>query len=82
MLERGRRLMSSDSDVALARWNERGADKFPGHLGIVFSRVTPTEVIGEFVVRGFHMAPNGFLHAGAEATQSVVAVKPEKSVGP
>jgi uncharacterized protein (TIGR00369 family) len=59
--------MSVEAD-ALARWNERGADRFPGHLGIVFTRVTSTEVIGEFAVKSIHMAPNGFLHAGSIVT--------------
>jgi len=59
--------VSSEAD-APARWNERGAGRLPGHLGIVFTRVTPTEVIGEFVVQSFHMAPNGFLHAGSIVT--------------
>lgn len=58
----------SETPDALRRWNERGAGKFPGHLGIVFTRVGPDEVIGEFTVKSIHMAPNGFLHAGSIVT--------------
>ena len=59
--------MSGEHD-ALAKWNERGAGKLPGYLGIVFTRVSASEVIGELTVRDVHMAPNGFLHAGAIVT--------------
>lgn len=52
----------------LEQWNERGIGKFPGHLGIVFTRVSAAEVIGEFTVKSIHLAPNGFLHAGSIVT--------------
>jgi uncharacterized protein (TIGR00369 family) len=52
----------------LEQWNERGIGKFPGHIGIVFTRVSPAEVIGEFTVASIHLAPNGFLHAGSIVT--------------
>jgi 1,4-dihydroxy-2-naphthoyl-CoA hydrolase len=52
----------------LEKWNERGIGKLPGHLGIVFTRVTPAEVIGELTVKSIHLAPNGFLHAGSIVT--------------
>ena len=53
---------------ALKKWNERGVGKLPGHMGIVFTRVSPAEVLGEFTVKPMHMAPNGFLHAGSIVT--------------
>jgi uncharacterized protein (TIGR00369 family) len=59
--------MSPESD-ALQKWNERGVGKLPGHMGIVFTRVGPAEVLGEFLVKSMHMAPNGFLHAGSIVT--------------
>jgi 1,4-dihydroxy-2-naphthoyl-CoA hydrolase len=59
--------VSSERET-LEQWNERGIGKFPGYVGIVFSRVTPAEVIGEFAVKSIHMAPNGFLHAGSIVT--------------
>ncbi len=59
--------MNGESD-ALKKWNERGVGKLPGHMGIVFTRVSPAEVLGEFAVKPMHMAPNGFLHAGSIVT--------------
>jgi uncharacterized protein (TIGR00369 family) len=58
----------SGPPATLEHWNERGIGKFPGHIGIVFTRVTPAEVIGEFTVKSIHLAPNGFLHAGSIVT--------------
>lgn len=52
----------------LQKWNERGVGKFPGHVGIVFTQVAPSEVVGELAVSGIHLAPNGFLHAGSIVT--------------
>jgi uncharacterized protein (TIGR00369 family) len=43
----------------------RGAAGLPGHLGLVFTLVGPTEVRGEMALGPQLMAPNGFLHAGA-----------------
>jgi 1,4-dihydroxy-2-naphthoyl-CoA hydrolase len=58
----------SGPPATVEQWNERGIGKFPGHIGIVFTRVTPAEVIGEFTVKSIHLAPNGFLHAGSIVT--------------
>ena len=49
-------------------FNERAAGHLPGHLGIVAKEVTPGEVRLEFAVNAHHMAPNGYLHAGAVVT--------------
>ncbi|MFG6465484.1 PaaI family thioesterase [Roseateles sp. BYS87W] len=51
-----------------AKYNEIGAQKLPGHLGIQITRVEPGEVHGEMTVRPELMAPNGFLHAGSVVT--------------
>jgi 1,4-dihydroxy-2-naphthoyl-CoA hydrolase len=48
--------------------NRRGADHLPGHLGIVFTHLGPSEVRAELTVRKVLMAPNGFLHAGSVIT--------------
>jgi uncharacterized protein (TIGR00369 family) len=40
----------------------------PGHLGIVITHVGPAEIRSEFEIKKFHMAPNGFLHAGSVVT--------------
>ncbi len=45
-----------------------GADKLPGHLNIDVIKVSPEEVVAQIVVDKIHMAPNGFMHAGAVVT--------------
>jgi 1,4-dihydroxy-2-naphthoyl-CoA hydrolase len=49
-------------------FNQRGAGKLPGHLGLVFTQVSPQEVRAELAVQPHTMAPNGFLHAGSVVT--------------
>lgn len=49
-------------------FNSFGSRFLPGHLGIVITRVSGTEVRSELPVRQEHMAPNGFLHAGTIVT--------------
>ncbi len=41
--------------------NQRGVGKFPGLVGLVFTRSGGTEIEAEFRVRSELMAPNGFL---------------------
>jgi uncharacterized protein (TIGR00369 family) len=52
----------------LEMFNKRGTGKLPGYLGIVFTQVSSAEVCGELALKDFHMAPNGFLHAGSVVT--------------
>lgn len=52
----------------LADAAERGKDKLPGHLGIHFTAIAHGETSAEFTVAPFHLAPNGFLHAGSVVT--------------
>jgi uncharacterized protein (TIGR00369 family) len=52
----------------LDMFNKRGTGKLPGYLGIVFTQVSSAEVSGELELKDFHMAPNGFLHAGSIVT--------------
>src|ERR1700729_626589 len=49
-------------------FNGIGIGKLPGHLGIVITRVSESEVSAELTVNETHMAPNGFLHAGTVVT--------------
>ena len=49
-------------------FNAGGARKLPGHLGILITEVTQTQVRGELPVTESVMAPNGFLHAGTVVT--------------
>lgn len=48
--------------------NKRGAENLPGHLGIVITHVSVSEVRAELAIRQSLMAPNGFLHAGSVVT--------------
>lgn len=52
----------------LEQLNEIGIGKLPGHLGIVITHADESEVSGELTINETHMAPNGFLHAGAVIT--------------
>lgn len=50
------------------RFNDVGAGKLPGHLGILITEVSASRVSGELPVLDSVMAPNGYLHAGAIVT--------------
>ena len=70
------------------QFNQRGATHLPGHLGIVITQVTSTEIRAEMPVTPPLMAPNGFLHAGSVVTLAdtcagygCVANLPEGAVG-
>jgi 1,4-dihydroxy-2-naphthoyl-CoA hydrolase len=54
--------------VTLEQLNGIGIGKLPGHLGIVITQVGESEVKAELAINEIHMAPNGFLHAGAVVT--------------
>ena len=49
-------------------FNQRGAGKLPGHLGIVITQISAAQVCAELKVTAKVMAPNGFLHAGTVVT--------------
>ena len=49
-------------------FNQRGTENLPGHLGLVVTHVAASELRAEMAVKKLHMAPNGFLHAGAVVT--------------
>jgi 1,4-dihydroxy-2-naphthoyl-CoA hydrolase len=44
--------------------NARSSGHLPGLLGIHFSEVATGRARAELAIKGHHMAPNGFLHAG------------------
>ena len=48
--------------------NARGKGCLPGHLGITVTHWGKGETRLELAVKPIHMAPNGFLHAGAIVT--------------
>ena len=49
-------------------FNAGAADKLPGQLGIVITNVDPQGAAATLAVEERHMAPNGYLHAGAVVT--------------
>ncbi|TFW16147.1 PaaI family thioesterase [Duganella callida] len=49
-------------------FNQFGKGTLPDHLGINITSVKEGEIVAEFDVGGQHLAPNGFLHAGAVVT--------------
>jgi len=49
-------------------FNDFGSGFLPGHLGVVVTQVSAQEIRSELAVRRSHMAPNGYLHAGAVVT--------------
>ena len=53
---------------SLAAFNERSKGKLPAHLGIVFTQSERSALCAELELKDFHMAPNGFLHAGSVVT--------------
>ena len=68
--------------------NQRGIHNLPGHLGIVITQVSASEVRAEFAVTPLLMAPNGFLHAGSVVTLAdtaagygCIANLPEGAIG-
>jgi 1,4-dihydroxy-2-naphthoyl-CoA hydrolase len=53
---------------SLVAFNERGKGKLPAYLGIVFTQSERSALCAEIELKDFHMAPNGFLHAGSVVT--------------
>src|SRR4051812_40914351 len=56
------------SMTELDKYTQRGAGYLPGHMGIVVKHVDLEEVRTEIAIQRFHIAPNGFLHAGTVVT--------------
>lgn len=51
-----------------AEWNARGAETFPGYIGIEITESTPDVVRARMPIAKRLHAPNGFLHAGSVIT--------------
>jgi 1,4-dihydroxy-2-naphthoyl-CoA hydrolase len=49
-------------------FNELGARNLPGLLGVVIRELGDARIRGDLEVTEAHMAPNGYLHAGAAIT--------------
>jgi uncharacterized protein (TIGR00369 family) len=54
--------------LSVAQFNQRGAGKLPGHLGIVVTEATPERMAARLPVQPHLLAPNGYLHAGSLVT--------------
>jgi 1,4-dihydroxy-2-naphthoyl-CoA hydrolase len=54
--------------LTLDEFNELGIGNLPGHLGIVFTRASASEMVAELKITPSLMAANGFLHAGTVVT--------------
>lgn len=54
--------------VTLEDLNRIGVGKLPGHLGIVITHASESEIRAELPINDTVMAPNGFLHAGTVVT--------------
>ena len=55
-------------EITLAQLNEAGRDVFPGFVGVEVDEALEGLVRAHLELRGAHMAPNGYLHAGAVIT--------------
>jgi 1,4-dihydroxy-2-naphthoyl-CoA hydrolase len=54
--------------ASLTAFNERGIGKLPAYMGIVFTQGERSVLCAELELKEFHMAPNGYLHAGSVVT--------------
>ena len=60
--------MKTPVEITPAQLNDIGVGRFPGYLGIEITRVGNGEVAARMTVQPYHLAPNGFLHAGSVVT--------------
>src|ERR1700750_1540012 len=88
MGERGGGLLRGDGMKTAADFNQMGVGKLPGHLGIVITHVSASEVRAELTLVPHLLAPNGYLHAGTVVTLAdtcagygCIAALPEGAVG-
>jgi len=51
-----------------AKFNEAGKPFLPGHLGVTVTHAHPGAADVEMEIARHHLAPNGYLHAGAVIT--------------
>jgi len=56
------------STFTAEEFNRLAAGRFPGHLGMEVTRIAGRAVHAALELGAHHMAPNGFLHAGAVVT--------------
>jgi len=56
------------ASISAAALNQRGKDFFPDFLGIIINDVSDKCLRAELAIKKFHLAPNGYLHAGSVVT--------------
>jgi len=54
--------------LSVEQLNRLSIGRFPGHIGMVITQATVSEVRAELPVQAYLMAPNGSLHAGSLVT--------------
>ncbi|HZH07861.1 MAG TPA: PaaI family thioesterase [Lautropia sp.] len=74
--------------ITVEQFNQRGAGHLPGHLGMVVTGISTSEVRAELAVKTVTLAPNGYLHAGCVVTLAdtcagygCIANLPEGAIG-
>ena len=60
--------MADISEIGIQTANQNNEAFLAGHLGIEFVKVENGYVGAEFAVKRYHLAPNGYLHAGSVVT--------------
>lgn len=56
------------TDITVEKLNAYTGDTFPGYVGIVITDLSEGHLRAELTIAPHHIAPNGFLHAGAVVT--------------
>lgn len=54
--------------IDIAGWDARAKGKLPGHLGIEMVSIAQGAVAARMAVEEYHLAPDGFMHAGSVVT--------------
>ena len=60
--------MDRQTPTTIQEWNAAGEGHLPGHMGLVFTKVEPDEVIATMEIGKHHWVWNGFLHSGTVVT--------------
>jgi 1,4-dihydroxy-2-naphthoyl-CoA hydrolase len=54
--------------ITVQQLNELGEGRFPAHVGMLFTSADREDLHSELLIKPHHIAPNGYLHAGAIVT--------------
>jgi uncharacterized protein (TIGR00369 family) len=74
--------------ITLEQLKRRGEGYLPGYLGVVITGMADKELRAELAIKPYHIAPNGYLHAGTIVTLAdtasgygCIAHLPERATG-